>query len=162
MRTATPTGIVVLLCSTVLMLTSCASSGGEEVGATAATASSTGASAAGSASDTGTSAEPAAAGAYLTKAEYQDQMADLSDTAVVLFFHASWCPDCRSTEAAIDERGVPDGLTVVKVDYDTETELRQQYGVTQQHTFVQIGSDGTEIRKWTGSPDGEAILAETT
>ncbi len=56
---------------------------------------------------------------------------------------------------------MPDGLTVVKVDYDTETDLRQQYGVTQQHTFVQVDESGAELAKWTGSADGAAILAGT-
>jgi thioredoxin 1 len=165
----TLTGVVVLLCSTVLALSSCASgttddAGGARPAATSssATTSSATSSAAGSTPATGTTSAPSAApGAYLTRGEYQDQMAARGDTAVVLFFHASWCPDCRATEAAIDESGVPDGLTVVKVDFDSETELRRQYGVTQQHTFVQVDADGAEIRKWTGSADGEAILAET-
>lgn len=168
MRT-TRTGVVVPLLTTVLALSSCASATteGEAAPRPSTSSPSTGASATGSTAGSDTpaptsgAATAAAPGAYLTRAEYQDEMADRSGTAVVLFFHASWCPDCRATESAIEESGVPDGLTVVKVDFDGETELRRQYGVTQQHTFVQIGPDGSEIRKWTGSADGEAILAET-
>ncbi len=167
MRT-TRTGFVVALLTTVVALSSCASATPADEAAprpstssTSTGPSSSGPSATGSAAGSDAPATTSAPGAYLTRAEYQDEMADRSGTAVVLFFHASWCPDCRATEAAIDASGVPDGLTVVKVDFDSETELRRQYGVTQQHTFVQIGSDGGEIRKWTGSADGEAILAET-
>ncbi|MGL5849412.1 MAG: thioredoxin family protein [Phycicoccus sp.] len=108
----------------------------------------------------GTSSTPKA-GAYLTKAEYESQMAAREGTKVVLFFHAPWCPDCRATEKAIDADGVPDGLTVVKVDFDSETDLRKEYGITQQHTFVQVGADGDERAKWTGSESGAAILEKT-
>lgn len=80
---------------------------------------------------------------------------------VVLFFHADWCPDCRATEESLTTEGVPEGLTVVKVDYDSMTDLRQQFGVVQQHTFVQVDADGEEITTWTGARSGEEILAQT-
>ena len=50
---------------------------------------------------------------------------------------------------------------MVKVDFDTVTDLRREYGVTQQHTFVQVGADGEELAKWTGSRSGAEIKAET-
>ncbi len=105
--------------------------------------------------------ESSAGGAYVTRAEYDADPAAYSGTTVVYFFHASWCPSCRATEKAIDAEGVPAGLTVVKVDYDSETDLRKTYGVTQQHTFVQVDDAGKELAKWSGSGDGAAILAET-
>jgi thioredoxin 1 len=105
--------------------------------------------------------ETLAAGAYLTKAEYQSQMAQRAGTKVVYFFHAPWCPTCRATEKAIDEDGIPAGLTVVKVDFDSETDLRKTYGITQQHTFVQVDEDGDELAKWTGSITGAEIKAKT-
>ena len=101
------------------------------------------------------------AGAYLDQKTYESQMDKRAGTKVVYFFHAPWCPDCRATDAALLATGVPEGLTVVKVDFDTATELRQKYGVTQQHTFVQVGSDGMQLGKWSGSADGAAILAKT-
>ena len=60
----------------------------------------------------------------------------------VLFFHAPWCPQCRALEADILSSGVPDGITVVKVDYDTNQDLRQQYGVTLQTTVVSLDDAG--------------------
>ena len=36
------------------------------------------------------------------------------------------------------------------MNYDTEDELKKQYGITQQHTLVQIDSDGNEVEKWIG------------
>lgn len=100
-------------------------------------------------------------GSYLTLAEYQSQMASRAGSRVVYFFHASWCPDCRATEKSILADGVPAGLTVVKVDFDRESDLKKQYGVTLQHTFVQVGPDGEQLAKWSGSGSGAAIKAKT-
>ena len=111
--------------------------------------------------DPATSTEAASSGAYLTLAEYQDAMTQREGTTVVYFFHASWCPSCRATNESLMTEGVPAGLTVVKVDYDSETELRREYGITQQHTFVHVDAGGTALAKWTGSVTGAEIAAET-
>ncbi len=98
-------------------------------------------------------------GAYLSLADYQKSMEMRAGTKVVYFFHAAWCPDCRATEESLTKDGVPDGLTVVKVDYDTATDLKAKYGITQQHTFVLIDKDGLSAKKFTGAKSGAAILA---
>jgi thiol-disulfide isomerase/thioredoxin len=106
-------------------------------------------------------AEPAVApGRYVEWADYDADRSAYADSEVVLFFHAPWCPSCRATEESIDADGVPDGLTLVKVDFDSATELRQKYGVTYQHTYVQVDPDGTALKKWTGSVTGADIAAE--
>lgn len=100
------------------------------------------------------------AGAYIDYSQYQASGA--TTPTVVLFFHATWCPTCRAADKALHEQGVPHGLTVVKVDYDSMTELRQRYGITQQHTFVLVDASGQELRKWSGSADGAQILEQAT
>ena len=82
---------------------------------------------------------------------------------VVLFFHAGWCPTCQEANKNLtsDPASLPAGVTVVKTDFDTETDLRQKYGVGIQHTFVQIDADGNELRTWTGSNTGEEIARKT-
>ncbi len=106
------------------------------------------------------SSSPTVPGAYLTKAEYDATAAEHAGTTVVLFFHAPWCPDCKDTDASLKADGVPDGLTVVKVDYDTMNDLKKKYGITQQHTFVQIDGDGDLVKKWTGTTTGTEIKAQ--
>ncbi len=101
------------------------------------------------------------AGAYLSQADYTQDATARAGTKVVYFFHATWCPDCKATDTSLTSEGVPAGLTVVKVDYDTATDLRKTYGITQQHTFVQVGPDGAALAKWTGTRTGEAIKAKT-
>ena len=60
----------------------------------------------------------------------------------ILFFHASWCPQCRALEADIKKQGVPAGTTIFKVDYDNAQNLRRKYGVTLQTTVVKVDENG--------------------
>lgn len=83
--------------------------------------------------------------------EYKDYSADLvkaTPGTKLLFFHAPWCPQCRELEATINENGVPAGVTVFKIDYDTNQALRQQYGVTLQTTFVKIDDSGNKVKSY--------------
>ena len=66
----------------------------------------------------------------------------------LLFFHAPWCNQCRKIEADINSNGIPNDVTVLKVDYDSNQELRQKYGVTLQTTFVKINDDGSLNKKF--------------
>ncbi len=87
-------------------------------------------------------------------------MAETGD--VVLFFKASWCPSCRAVDADIKANmaAIPKGLTILEVDYDKQTELKAKYGVTYQHTFVQVDSKGNQISKWSGSATFSDIVAK--
>ena len=96
----------------------------------------------------------------LHAATYDADRAAYADSRIVLFFHAPWCPNCRATEESLNADGVPDGLTIVKVDFDSQTDLRQEYGVTYQHTYVLVDTDGTALKKWTGTETGADIAAE--
>ena len=101
-------------------------------------------------------------GAWVDQADYEADAAAFHESGdVVLFFNASWCPTCQSTVKSLDAEGVPAGLTVVSVDYDAATELKKQYGITVQHTFVQVDEAGTELAKFTGSTSGEDIAEQT-
>lgn len=92
------------------------------------------------------------AGAYLPYSEDKLAMADSGD--VILFFRASWCPTCRALDADIKANlgNIPEGVTILDVDYDKSTALKAKYGVTYQHTFVQVDSSGKMLTKWSGSP----------
>jgi thiol-disulfide isomerase/thioredoxin len=110
----------------------------------------------------GTTATEAGPGAWVDLAAYEADPAAYHDTGdVVLFFNADWCPTCQATVASLDADGVPDGLTVVSVDFDDSDALRQRYGVTVQHTYVQVDADGQELATFTGSLTGADIAAAT-
>lgn len=78
------------------------------------------------------------------------RVAEEGFTQTVLFFHAPWCPECRAFDKAITNADLSDGLQILKVDYDSSTELRQKYGVTLQSTFVSVDSQGNEVSTWVG------------
>ncbi len=84
----------------------------------------------------------------------QDKLALAENGKVVLFFRASWCPTCRALDANIRSNlgTIPAGVTILDVDYDNSTALKKKYGVTYQHTLVQVGPLGEQLAKWTGSP----------
>ena len=69
---------------------------------------------------------------------------------VVLFFHAAWCPICLAMEKDINAHlsAIPAGTHILKVDYDSSDALKRQYGVTYQHTFVQVDAKGNKVAKW--------------
>lgn len=71
---------------------------------------------------------------------------------VVLFFHASWCPDCRAADNMFIENtdDIPNDIVLFKIDYDNSEDLKKQYALTTQHTFVQIDKDMNMITKWIG------------
>ncbi|MBI2049531.1 thioredoxin family protein [Candidatus Roizmanbacteria bacterium] len=83
----------------------------------------------------------------------------------VLYFYANWCPTCRPADANFKANGdrIPEDLTVLRVNYsDSETDqeekdLAKKYGVTYQHTFVQIDGEGNEVTKWNGGQINELL-----
>ncbi|QQS44461.1 hypothetical protein IPM65_02595 [Candidatus Roizmanbacteria bacterium] len=79
----------------------------------------------------------------------------------LIFFHAGWCPFCIAAEKDILSKfeQIPDDVTIMKADYDMEKDLKQKYGVTTQHTFVQVDQDGNEITQWVGGENLEDILS---
>mgnify|MGYP002359229494 FL=1 len=86
-----------------------------------------------------------------------------ADKRRVLFFYASWCPTCvpADKDFADNSAHLPKDITVLRVNYndgdtdENEKTLAKKYGVTYQHTFVQIDSDGHEITKWNGGATKE-------
>lgn len=90
---------------------------------------------------------------HITRAEEGD---------VVLFFHATWCPSCRALDKAIESEreNIPSDLSILKLDYDNSSDLKKKYGVTTQHTLVQIDKDGNLIKRWSGTPSLSALVEQ--
>jgi thiol-disulfide isomerase/thioredoxin len=104
-------------------------------------------------------ADAAANGSFETYSD--DKLAMAADGDVVLFFKASWCPSCRALENDIRANldNIPADLTILEVDFDSSTELKQQYGVTTQHTLVQIDQNGQQINKWLGGNTLDTVVS---
>ena len=103
-------------------------------------------------------------GQYITYGTYETSAEQFTETNVVLFFNAAWCSTCTvardNFEASLDQ--IPIDLTIVVVDFDTATELRKLYGVTVQHTFVQIDDSGEAVTKWSGSTTIDEIVQQVS
>lgn len=93
---------------------------------------------------------------------YEDTTLASLEGDIVLDFYASWCPSCRKLEADIKDslNDIPSDLNIVVVDYDNETALKSKYGVTQQHTLVQVDQQGNLIKKWSGGSTLESVVSE--
>jgi thiol-disulfide isomerase/thioredoxin len=109
--------------------------------------------------NTDTMHEPEAASAPVSAASAgtfetygADKLALAADGTVVLFFHAAWCPSCRSLENDLNAslNDIPANIHILKLDYDMETELKKKYGVVRQHTLIVVDASGNELKKLTG------------
>lgn len=100
------------------------------------------------------------AGSY--EAYSPEKLSKAENGKVVLFFRAGWCPTCRALDSNIKANlgNIPNSLTILDVDYDNSTALKQKYGVTVQHTFVQVDASGEMIKKWTNSQTLSALVAQ--
>jgi thiol-disulfide isomerase/thioredoxin len=80
---------------------------------------------------------------------------------VIIFFNASWCPTCQSTVKDIEANlgKIAPNTHILSADYDKETALKQKYGVTMQHTFVEVNAKGDLLNKVSGLGTVDAINA---
>jgi thiol-disulfide isomerase/thioredoxin len=69
--------------------------------------------------------------------------AQKADKPVVLQFHAGWCPTCRIQDKVLQTLKSEPGLdiTVLKVNFDTEKELKKQFKVQTQSTMIILRGD---------------------
>ena len=100
---------------------------------------------------------------YLPYTESAYQSA--KDKRVVLYFYATWCPSCKvaNAEFLASPEKIPEDTIVLRINYndpdtdEDEKALSRKYGITYQHTFVQLDKDGKEITKWNGGGIAELL-----
>lgn len=78
--------------------------------------------------------------------------------AVVLHFHADWCPVCRAQSKVLNgwqgDAAVPG--TVLVVNYDKERDLKRQLGVRTQSTLIAYKGTAEKARL-AGETDASAL-----
>lgn len=76
-----------------------------------------------------------------------EQIAESDADHILLFFHATWCPSCRALDQDITENAanIPPDTEIYTLDYDIETDLKREYGITTQHSVIEIDSDGNAV-----------------
>ena len=109
--------------------------------------------------------EPAAAavpvpGQYVVY-QNQEQLDQLATSDRWLNFHAPWCPYCVSLDRDITENlsQIPPGVAIIKVDFDDNQDLRQQYDVIRQTTIVRIDANGQKVSSYDAQVNPSPTLA---
>ncbi len=70
---------------------------------------------------------------------------------VLLDFYASWCPTCRANEPIVDSAfDNYSDIVVFRVDYDNEAELKKEYSVSTQSTYLFL-ENGEEKDRYVGA-----------
>lgn len=111
--------------------------------------------------ETTESSVDAAMGDVYTEFSQESYDALLGQKAFALFFHAAWCPVCIGMEEDIlsNLSGFPEGTQILKVDYDTETALKETYGIKSQSVVVLINSAG-EVEATLAAPSAATLQEE--
>jgi len=99
------------------------------------------------------------ASAYVTLANFNKDKIVYNDYKKIYFFHAPWCPICKAIDEDIvsDTSQIPTGTVFIKTDFDSNTELKQKYGVNNQYTFVQVDNNENELKQWNATTLDKAI-----
>lgn len=95
----------------------------------------------------------------------QSDLETRTESRRVLFFYANWCPTCAEAHESLimNASEIPEDVIILRVNYNdpdtdqTEKDLAQKYGITYQHTFVQIDEAGNELTTWNGGGFDELL-----
>lgn len=80
---------------------------------------------------------------------------------VLVWIHADWCPTCRAQGKVLDGLlPTPEfkGLTVLKVDFDSQKPVVRAFRAVQQSTFI-LFKGGKEIDRSLGDTRKDSIRA---
>lgn len=75
-----------------------------------------------------------------------------SGNAVVVDFHANWCPVCKKQEPLLNEIVAMKGyekVVALKADFDSEKDLKKSLNVSKQSTII-VFKGGKEVARKTG------------
>ena len=98
-------------------------------------------------------------GGKLDFSTLEDAQMYAKEGPAVLFFYATWCPTCKAAMKEFNAHAGDFGdIALYIVDYDNSDDLQKKYGVSYQHTFVQIDPHGEALVKWNGG-DFDKLLA---
>lgn len=74
-----------------------------------------------------------------------------SGKTIVLDFYADWCPTCQAQKSALETVSSEDSfrsdkVSIFKVDYDSEQQLRNEFGVMRQGTIIVLKGTAECVR----------------
>jgi thiol:disulfide interchange protein len=80
---------------------------------------------------------------------------------ILIDVYADWCPTCKAQEPIVSElltRPQFAGYTRLKVNFDTQKDVRRKFGVSQQSTFI-VFRGANELGRSTGDTHLESIAS---
>ncbi len=90
-----------------------------------------------------------------------ERLKNAEEEFIVLFFHASWCPICRAFEEKVLTQEIPENMVILKVDFDTNLELRKKYNILTQTSFVLIDNEWNLKKRWIWGKSIEDVIEQT-
>lgn len=91
-------------------------------------------------------------GSYAHYSEQNKQTAASRGNTLLFFAATKWCQSCSLLDQEIKTRikDIPPKLTILKVDFDSDTEMNDRYQVTSQHTLILVDQENNELLRWVG------------
>lgn len=89
---------------------------------------------------------------YIDYSEQNLELAKRNGRPVLFFAATLWCQTCQALEKEIKEEGnlLPSDVTILKVDYDRDSEMKRKWRATSQHTLIVLDNNGNEKKRWIG------------
>lgn len=96
---------------------------------------------------------------YLDYSEQNFALAKNSGRTVLFFAATTWCSNCKAIDEEIKKRNaeLPKDITILKVDYDHDREMKTKYNVAMQTTLILLDKDGREEKRWIGTDFSDLI-----
>lgn len=86
--------------------------------------------------------------------------ASLGERATLVQFSSAFCAPCRATRRVLAEvAGVVPGVTHVEIDAEEHLALVRELGILKTPTVLVLDADGRIVRRATGQPRKEEVIA---
>ncbi|NEA65151.1 thioredoxin family protein [Streptomyces sp. SID12488] len=85
---------------------------------------------------------------------------DLGERATLVQFSSAFCAPCRATRRVLGEvAGVVPGVTHVEIDAEARLDLVRRLDILKTPTVLVLDADGRIVRRATGQPRKEEVIA---